>query len=256
MAKNILNEAPDFNYNEKAPEINASEFQKVIDSRRSVRQFEGDPIPEDVIKRCMENALLAPNSSNLQPWEIYRIKDKSKRHMINSACLDQTAAVTAAELFIFVARTGTWSKHADEMLALFNKQGSDVPKAAKKYYGKIVPFVYSQGVLNVFGCFKWILYSVKGISSAIIREPVNMHHMRTWAVKSTALACENFMLSMRAYGFDSCPMEGYDSSRIKKILGLPKDAVIVMAIGTGKRKKGGIWGKRIRFDSSRFLKEV
>jgi nitroreductase len=256
MAKNILNEAPAFNYHEKAPKINADEFQKVVDSRRSVRLFEDEPVPEDVIKVCLENALLAPNSSNLQPWEIYRIKNKTTRNMINSACLDQTAAVTAAELFIFVARTGTWRDHADEMLALFNKGGSDVPKAAKKYYGQIVPFVYSQGVFNVFGCFKRILYSVKGFSSAIIREPVNMHHMRTWAVKSTALACENFMLSMRAYGFDSCPMEGYDSSRIKKILKLPKDAVVVMAVGTGRRKQGGIWGKRIRFESSRFLNEV
>lgn len=256
MAKSILNEKPDFNYHEKVPKINADEFQKVIDSRRSVRLFEDEPVPEDIIKTCLDNALLAPNSSNLQPWEIYRIKNKATRDMINSACLEQTAAVTAAELFIFVARTGTWRKHAEDMLALFNRGGDEVPKAARVYYGKLVPFVYSQGFLNLFGCFKKILYSVKGLGSAIIREPVNMHHMRTWAVKSTALACENFMLSMRAYGFDSCPMEGYDSSRIKKILGLPKDAVVVMAIGTGKRKEGGIWGKRIRFESSRFLKEV
>ena len=222
MAKNILNEAPDFNYHEKAPEIDAAVFQKVIDSRRSVRLFEDEPVPDDVVKKCMENALLAPNSSNLQPWEIYRIKDSNKRAMINNACLDQTAAVTAPELLIFVARTGTWRKHADEMLALFNREGSDVPKAAKKYYGKIVPFVYNQGLLNSFGLLKKIIYTVRGLSSAIIREPVNMHHMRTWAVKSTALACENFMLSMRAYGFDSCPMEGYDSLRIKKILDLPQ----------------------------------
>lgn len=256
MAKNILNESPDFNYNEKTPAIDASEFQKVIDSRRSVRVFEDVSVPEDIITKCMENALLAPNSSNLQPWEIYRIKNKKTRDMINNACLDQTAAVSAAELFIFVARTGTWKKHADEMLALFNRQGSKVPGSAKKYYGKLVPFVYNQGFLNLFGCLKRGLYFIKGFSGPIIREPVNMNHMRIWAVKSTALACENFMLSMRAYGFDSCPMEGYDSSRIKKILALPKDALVVMAIGTGKRKQGGIWGKRIRYDSSRFLKLV
>lgn len=256
MDKNILNEAPDFNYHEETPAIDAAEFQKVIDSRRSVRVFEDIPVPDDIITRCMGNALLSPNSSNLQPWEIYRIKNKETRYLINKACLGQTAAVTAAELFIFVARTATWRKHADEMLALFNREGSSVPGAAKKYYGKLVPFVYNQGFLNLFGCLKRVLYAIKGLNGAIIREPVNMNHMRIWAVKSTALACENFMLSMRAYGFDSCPMEGYDSSRIKKILALPKDAVVVMAIGTGRRKQGGIWGKRIRFDSSRFLKEV
>ena len=35
--------------------------------------------------------------------------------------------------------------------------------------------------------------------------------MAVWAHKSTALACENLMLSLRAYGYDSCPMEGMDS---------------------------------------------
>ena len=42
--------------------------------------------------------------------------------------------------------------------------------------------------------------------------------MKVWSQKTTALACQNFMLSMRAYGFDTCPMEGFDSSRLKKIL--------------------------------------
>ena len=64
------------------------------------------------------------------------------------------------------------------------------------------------------------------------------------------------MLSLRAYGYDSCPMEGYDSKRIKKILNLPKDAVVVMVISAGKRAVGGVYGPRIRFDENRFLKKV
>ena len=40
--------------------------------------------------------------------------------------------------------------------------------------------------------------------------------MKVWSQKTTALACQNFMLSMRAYGYDTCPMEGLDSTRVKK----------------------------------------
>jgi len=64
------------------------------------------------------------------------------------------------------------------------------------------------------------------------------------------------MLSLRAYGYDSCPMEGYDSKLIKKILQLPEDAVVVMVISAGKRAIGGIYGPRIRYDENRFLKRV
>ncbi len=256
MAKNILTTAPEIDYVEKAPEINSREFQKVVDSRRSVRVFDGTPIPERVMKCCLDNALLAPNSSNLQPWEFYHIRSAGKRNELVKACLDQVAARTAAELVVVVARTATWKENAREMLRLFSKAKQEVPRAAVSYYKKIVPLVYTLGPLGILGPLKTILFFVKGISAPILREPVRKSHMRIWAVKSTALGAQNLMLSLRAYGFDSCPMEGYDSKRIKKLLELPRDAVVVMVIAAGKRGKGGIYGERVRFDRAGFIKEV
>ena len=80
--------------------------------------------------------------------------------------------------------------------------------------------------------------------------------MAIWAHKSTALACENLMLSLRAYGYDSCPMEGMDSKRIKKLLGLSSPAEISMVISSGKRAENGVYGKQIRFDSNYFIHEI
>jgi nitroreductase len=80
--------------------------------------------------------------------------------------------------------------------------------------------------------------------------------MRVWAVKSTALACENFMLAMRAHGFDSCPMEGYDAVRVSKIINLPCGAEPMMVFGCGKRKVGGVFGRRFRLPSSQFIKII
>ena len=63
------------------------------------------------------------------------------------------------------------------------------------------------------------------------------------------------MLAVRAEGFDSCPMEGLDSKRVKQLLGLPRRAGINMAISVGKRAKGGVYGPRFRFDSKRAIFE-
>ena len=254
--KNILSSAPYFDYEEHAPEINAEEFQKVVNSRRSVRIFEKTPVPDSIVEKCLGNALLAPNSSNLQPWEFYRIKSEKARAEMNMACLNQVSAKTAAELIVIVARTDTWRGHAKETITAFNKAKKRVPEAAYSYYGKIVPFVYTQGIFSLLGHFKRILYFLKGLSKPIIREPVTNSHLRLWAVKSTALAAENLMLSFRAYGYDSCPMEGFDSKRVKKIIGLHGKASVVMVIAAGKRSKGGIYGERMRFPSSRFIKTV
>jgi len=254
--ENILSSAQGFNYFEKAPEIDGDEFQKVIDSRRSVRVYTDEKIPEKIINICMENALLAPNSSNLQPWEIYCVQSAEKRKALNYACLSQVAAKSAATLFVLVARTATWRNHAKEMVEYFNNQQEKVPKAAFSYYQKIVPFVYTQGPFGVVGFLKRALYFIRGLSAPVIREPVTRKDMKLWASKTTALAAENLMLSLRAYGYDSCPMEGFDAKRIKKILSLPGDAAIVMVVSAGKRAPGGIYGKRIRYDSNRFIKYV
>jgi nitroreductase len=77
--------------------------------------------------------------------------------------------------------------------------------------------------------------------------------MQVWAHKSTALACQTFMLAARAEGFDSCPMEGLDSSQVKKLLGLPRSAGITMAISIGKRAQGGVYGPRFRFPKEDFI---
>ena len=61
------------------PNIDYKEFEKVIRSRRSVRFFTNEIIPENVIKNSLNNALLAPNSSNLQVWEIYWVKNNDSK---------------------------------------------------------------------------------------------------------------------------------------------------------------------------------
>lgn len=78
--------------------------------------------------------------------------------------------------------------------------------------------------------------------------------MRVWSVKTTALACENFMLGMTAQGYDTCPMEGFDEVRVQKLLNLPSDAEVVMVIGCGKRAENGVYGPQVRFDKNLFLR--
>jgi nitroreductase len=70
--------------------------------------------------------------------------------------------------------------------------------------------------------------------------------MRIVAHKSAGLAAQNFMISMAAIGYDTCPMEGSDTLRIKKILNLQRGAEITMVIGCGIRDEKGIYGSRFR----------
>lgn len=241
-------------YTEKAEKIDFKEFEKTVSSRRSVRRFTDKKIPHDTTRKCLELALLAPNSSNLQPWQFYWIKDKTTRVKIDEAFLSQPAATTADTIIVAVARTSTWRKHAKKMVELIKTE--DPNHSALPYYEKIVPFVYTVGFLNSIGFIKKLLFSIVGLFKPVPREPTSKAELKTWAVKTTALACENLMLAFRAAGYDTCPMEGMDSKRIKRILNIPRDGVVVMGISAGERAEGGVFGKQVRFDSSSFIKEI
>ena len=49
-------------------------FFELVKKRRSVRKFTNEQVPDKVIQQSLQSALLAANSSNLQPWEFYWIK--------------------------------------------------------------------------------------------------------------------------------------------------------------------------------------
>tara|TARA_B100000945_G_C20373088_1_gene593158 strand:+ start:366 stop:1139 length:774 start_codon:yes stop_codon:yes gene_type:complete len=255
IKQNILQDIPLHNHSEPAVEIDRNEFIKLVNSRRSVRAYSEDQINSDDLRECLELALLAPTSSNLQCWEFYWIKNKEKKQKIKQYCLNQSAARTAQELIVCVARLDTWKKNQNSLLSYFKSKKS-IPKSAINYYKNIVPIVYNQGPYSILGFLKKLLIFFIGLFRPIPREPTSLSDMRVWAHKTTALACENLMLAIRAFGYDSCPMEGMDSKRIQKMLNLPRKAEICMVISVGKRADNGVYGKRIRLNSNKFIKTI
>jgi nitroreductase len=67
------------------------DFFEAVDRRRSVRKFTNTEVPESVMKKCLKASLLAPNSSNLQPWEFYWVRSQKKKKQVVEACFSQNA---------------------------------------------------------------------------------------------------------------------------------------------------------------------
>lgn len=255
----IFEKVLEMDHNEPLPQTTHIEFVKVVEARRSIRVFDPTPIPEDIVRECLRLALLAPNSSNLQPWEFFWVRSQEKKEDLIAACLSQPAASTAAELIVCVARTDTWRENRRRMLAFFEEQrakGVRVPKGATDYYEKIVPMAYTQGYFGTIGLLKKLVLFVMGFFKPTPREPAGLADLRVWAVKSASLAAENLMLAFRAFGYDTCPMEGMDSKRVKRVIGAGRGSEVVMVISAGKRRPEGVYGPQVRFDSKFFVKEI
>jgi len=229
---------------------NTSEiFNSIVHTRRAVRKFNPTDYNPDAVTRSLERAHLAPNSSNMQLWEFYRVSSTDAMKQLSHFCMGQNTTETAREMIVVVARPDLWRRRAKSNLDFVKENLGDRPafkgRSALGYYGKLIPMLYNNDLMGIRGGIKKVVAWLIGLRRPMVRE-VSGTDIRIVTHKSAALAAQTFMLSMVAEGHDTCPVEGFDSKRVKRLLNLPRRAEINMVITCGKRIPEGIYGPRFR----------
>jgi nitroreductase len=238
-------------------------LEEIINYRRSVRHYKNLPIDSEKVKHCIELATLAPNSSNMQLWEFYHVTNPETLKQLSVACLDQMAATTAQQMVVFVTRQDLYKKRAKTMMALETQnvlKNTPQEKQEKRikrwqmYYGKVIPFLYSR-FLGIMGLIRKVIVNIVGLFRAIVYQ-VSENDVRVVVHKTCALAAQTFMLAMANEHYDTCPMEGFDSKKVKNILNLPFGAEINMVISCGIREEQGVWGDRMRVPFNEVYQQI
>ena len=232
----------------------ATTFHQIVDSRRSIREFLPEAVPQDVLDRCLDSALKAPSSSNLQQWEFVIIRDPEVRAQANRICLNQRLLQSAPLLIAVVTHTKTWRRNCRFILDTFEARRI-LRKSQRRYWGTLIPWMYRQDPLGLFGGFK---RTISRIVSLFRPTPslYSKSDLRAMAHKSTALAAATFMLALRAEGYDTCPIEGFDPWRAKKVLQLRRGAEVCMFLAVGKRTDKAIWWDRILVPKEWVVREI
>ena len=68
-------------------------IEHALRSRRSVRRFKPDPVPEELVQRLLEAATLAPSASNKQPWKFLVVQNRELIQRMASAVRVATARI-------------------------------------------------------------------------------------------------------------------------------------------------------------------
>lgn len=240
-------------------------LKEVLEFRRSVRVYDAaQPIDAEKIKECLELATLAPNSSNMQLWEFYHVTDPLKLKELGVACLGQSAATTAPQMVVFVTRQGLYKSRSQQVLEFERgniRRHSPADRQEKRikdqeiYYQKVMPLLYVH-FFGILGFLRKLLVSTIQLFRPMVLS-VTENDTRIVVHKSCALAAQTFMIALANIGYDSCPMEGFDSRRVKKSLRLPADAEVNMIISVGIRKGTvGIRGDRFRVPFEQVYRSV
>ena len=164
---------------------------------------------------------------------------------------------------VFVTRQSLYKQHAKAILdAAMDDINRNSPEEKKEkhmklqtaYYAKLIPLFIPAASDCGDSCARcW--HNVLGLSRPIMRQ-VSEGDVRVCIHKSCALVAQTFMLAMSEAGYDTCPLEGFDSRLVKKALNLPSDTEINMVITCGIRMPDGVRGLRYRLPFSEMYRRI
>ncbi|MEM1566142.1 MAG: nitroreductase family protein [Candidatus Bathyarchaeia archaeon] len=183
---------------------------KVIKERRSIRKYKPDPIPDELILKCLEAARWAPTGEDAQPWRFIIVKDQKTREKIG-----EIAGRGSGRRFTVEFYTG-------KMLERFGDKIKTWPEEKRKRVfekltsGKVSAFL-AEAPVNIVVCAYKNVWDPREDCSAAI---------------------QNMLLMAKALGLGTCWVIGpvtdvRDELKVKELLGIPEEYKVVSVVALG-----------------------
>jgi nitroreductase len=180
---------------------------KVIQDRRSVREFTQEPISDHDLDLILEAARQAPSGENAQPWRFIIVKDEATRKKMGAIAGGGSGRRFTAE---FV------TKKMQERFANLQDEAKRQAAFQKLTSGQVSTFM-ADAPVNLVVCGKKDVWDTPYDTSAAI---------------------ENILLMVTGLGLGACwviapCIDIRDEERIKDLLGIPEGfkAVSILSIG-------------------------
>lgn len=190
-----------------------------IASRRSVRAFLPDAVPEQTIREILEVSARAPSGTNMQPWKVYVTTGRTKQ-AVSDAILNSGIRAEKAE----------WDEY--------------------KYY----PDQFFEPYLTRRRSVGFALYGLLGIGRRDVDRmraqhdrnftffdaPVGMivtidRRLERGSWLDLGMFIENIMIAARGRGLHTCPQAAFAPyhKQIRPLLGIPDNEVVVCGVALG-----------------------
>lgn len=181
-----------------------------IRQRRAVKHYQADfEIPTEDRMTLLQAIRQTPTSFNIQNYRIVLVEDPTVRKQLREVAWDQAQVEEASLCLVLCADLKAWEKNPA-------RYWETAPPDTQQFLAK--------AILDFYQDRDW--------------------QQRDEAMRSAGLVAQTLMLAAKSMGYDSCPMIGFDSDAVGKIIRLPQDHVVCMMVVVGKaaqsaRPKGG-----------------
>jgi nitroreductase len=173
---------------------------EAITQRRAVKQFDPNhQMTQAEIDQLFSLAILSPTAFNIQNWRFVLVQNPELRRSIRSVSWNQAQVTDASLLVILCADIKSWEK----------EPGRYWRNASQETQDFLLPAIdnYYRGLEQV---------------------------QRDEAMRSCGMAAQTLMLTAKAMGYDSCPMDGFDFAAVGNLINVPEDHVIALFVAIGK----------------------
>ncbi len=185
----------------------ADATMKVIQDRRSIREFSTEPVSEDDLALILEAGRQAPSGENAQPWRFIVVKDEMTRKKMGAIAGGGSGRRFTAE---FV------TQRMQQRFASLEDEAKKKAAFEKLTSGKVSTFM-ADAPVNL------VIVGKKDV----------------WDTPyDTSAAIENILLMVTALGLGACwviapCIDIRDEERIKALLGIPEGfkAISILSIG-------------------------
>ena len=187
------------------------EFYEVINNRKTIREFEDETIPADIIEKIIAAAFKAPTNDHMRDWHYIIVRDRR----------------IVAKLLDIIPK-----EISDEDMDMLIKNWNLSDTLQQECYRNAVPKQYRM----LFEASAIIIPLLK--QKTDILHPDNISHLNGFA--SIWCSIENIFLSATAEGY-GCNLRvplGNEEEYAREVLEFPNDYFMPCFIGIGKPKKG------------------
>ena len=193
------------------------ELLEAIKSRRSVRAYKPDPVPEEVLKELLEVARRAPSGTNTQPWEFFVLAGK---------LLDDLNHVIVANI-----REGV--KPNPDIDAFETPPKGLYAKRQQKFFKQILDFVKPAPGTNKMQ--KWFEMSVSNYGAPARIIIVADSSAPGWFVFDIGIVTQTIALAAQEYGLGTCILGDAAAypDEVRRVAGIPESKQIIIGIAVG-----------------------
>ncbi len=196
-------------------------FLQNLDWRHATKSFDTKTKVSDTdLAKLKEAIIMTPTSFGLEPFHVKIITDQAVKDEIQPISWNQPQVGTCSHLLVFCARTD-WENRIHDYFEIASGGNADIKEKMKGYEEMM------QGALG-----------------ARTEEQI-----LDWATRQAYIAHGFALAACAELKIDSCPMEGFDSAALDKILDLPENFKSVVMLPIGYRTEEPHHGK-VRFPES------